>query len=85
VAGIRGDWQVQEAKSRLSELISEARTVGPQAITRHGKPMVVVMSIEDFEKMHEPQTTLVECLGALNIGDIEFERAPDTKFREIDF
>jgi len=30
------NWQVQEAKTRLSELIEEADKKGPQIITRHG-------------------------------------------------
>ncbi len=34
-------WQVQDAKTRLSEVIERART------TRHGKERAVVLSIED--------------------------------------
>lgn len=38
-------WQVQEAKSRLSELMDRALQEGPQVITRHGKPVVRVVAI----------------------------------------
>lgn len=38
-------WQVQEAKSRLSELMDRAVTEGPQIITRHGKPVVKVVAV----------------------------------------
>jgi antitoxin Phd len=41
-------WQVQEAKTRLSEVIERARTEGPQTITRHGAERAVVLSIEDY-------------------------------------
>jgi antitoxin Phd len=37
-------WQVQEAKSRLSELMDRAVKDGPQVITRHGKPVVKVVA-----------------------------------------
>ena len=42
-------WQVQDAKSRLAELISRAGEIGPQTITRHGKPVAVVISPEAAE------------------------------------
>jgi hypothetical protein len=32
-----GTWTVAEAKARLSELVEEARSKGPQTITRHGR------------------------------------------------
>ena len=49
-------WQVQDAKTRLSELIERARTEGPQTITRHGAERAVVLSIEDYRALeaHKP-------------------------------
>jgi prevent-host-death family protein len=41
-------WQVQEAKTRLSELIEEANTKGPQFITRHGSERAVILSVADY-------------------------------------
>jgi prevent-host-death family protein len=43
-------WQVQDAKTRISELIERARTEGPQTITRHGAERAVVLSIEDYRQ-----------------------------------
>ncbi|MDR3360262.1 MAG: type II toxin-antitoxin system prevent-host-death family antitoxin, partial [Bifidobacteriaceae bacterium] len=37
-------WQLQEAKSKLSQLVREAEN-GPQTITHHGRPSAVVISI----------------------------------------
>jgi prevent-host-death family protein len=37
-------WQLQEAKSRLSELVDDALHKGAQTITRHGRPVVMVVS-----------------------------------------
>ncbi len=39
-------WQVQEAKSRLSELLDRALTEGPQLITRHGRPVARVVAVD---------------------------------------
>ena len=37
-------WQLQEARSRFSELVSAALARGPQRVTRHGKAAVIVVS-----------------------------------------
>jgi len=37
-------WQVQEAKNRFSEMIEQVLSVGPQVITRHGRPVVRVVA-----------------------------------------
>jgi prevent-host-death family protein len=42
------NWQLQDAKNRLSELVNRALSEGPQTITRHGAPTVVVMDFKDF-------------------------------------
>jgi prevent-host-death family protein len=49
-------WQVQDAKTRLSEVIEEAHSKGPQIITRHGAERAVVLSIDDFRALtaHKP-------------------------------
>ena len=53
-------WQLQEAKSRLSELVNKAREEGPQIITRHGDEVAVLISYEDFNRMRISETNLVE-------------------------
>lgn len=44
-------WQLQDAKQRLSELVRQALEEGPQVVTKHGKDAVVVMSMEEFERL----------------------------------
>lgn len=44
-------WQLQEAKTKLSEVIERAIEDGPQTITRHGKPRAVVVSVEEYERL----------------------------------
>jgi prevent-host-death family protein len=43
-----GRWSVADAKARLSELMQQAREQ-PQTIERRGRPVVVVVSVEQFE------------------------------------
>jgi len=38
-------WQVQEAKSRFSELIGLSLVQGPQTITRHGRAVAQIVAI----------------------------------------
>jgi len=47
-------WQVQQAKSRLSELIEDAQTKGPQIITKHGSETAVVLSINEYKALKHP-------------------------------
>jgi antitoxin Phd len=42
-------WQVQEAKNRFSEVIERALHDGPQTVTRHGRPVVRVVAVEEVE------------------------------------
>ena len=44
-------WQLQEAKSRLSEVIVEAEKTGPQTITRRGVETAIVLSYKDYKKL----------------------------------
>lgn len=44
-------WQLQDAKARLSEVVKKATSEGPQEITVHGEPAVVVLSVEAFKKL----------------------------------
>jgi len=48
-------WQVQQAKTRLSELIADAQTKGPQIITKHGSKTAVVLSIGEYEALTTPE------------------------------
>jgi prevent-host-death family protein len=43
-------WQLQDAKARLSRLVKDAQTEGPQIITLRGEEVAVVQSVKDYEK-----------------------------------
>jgi prevent-host-death family protein len=72
---INGQWQVQDAKSKLSAVITAAEKRGPQSITRHGRPVAVVMSAKDFERLvKRPKSSLLEFLATSPLGDLDLDR-----------
>ncbi|MDY6832227.1 MAG: type II toxin-antitoxin system Phd/YefM family antitoxin [Thermodesulfobacteriota bacterium] len=52
-------WQLQEAKNKFSNLVDRARHVGPQVVTKHGRESVVIISIEDYQKLNRPASDLI--------------------------
>jgi antitoxin Phd len=55
-------WQLQEAKAKLSEVVKTAQSDGPQEISVHGAPAVVVISIADYEQLRRQRPSLVKFL-----------------------
>lgn len=51
-------WQLQEAKNKFSQLVEKAQHEGPQFVTRHGKEAVVVISVEEYQKIVKPKSNL---------------------------
>ena len=78
-------WQVQDAKTRLSELIEKAQAEGPQAITRHGHARAVLLSIDDYRTLTGTHPDFKSwLLGGPKLDDFPVERTKDTG-REIEF
>jgi len=79
------EWQLQEAKNRLSRLVEEARRGKPQTITLRGAPAVVVVSIEKYQELMRPYSPLSEFFRTSPLHGVGFdlERSRDTG-REID-
>jgi len=76
-------WQVQEAKMRLSQVIDDAQSKGPQLITRHGADRAVVLSIDDFRSLTANKPDLrTYLLGGPKVDDFEIPSDSDTG-REI--
>jgi antitoxin Phd len=46
-------WQLQDAKSRFSELIDDTLEKGPQVVTRRGIDTAVVVSVEEWKKLKD--------------------------------
>ncbi|HET6546631.1 MAG TPA: type II toxin-antitoxin system Phd/YefM family antitoxin [Rhodanobacteraceae bacterium] len=52
------NWQLQEAKNRLSEVVKAAKTKGPQVITVRGKEEVAVVSIAELRRLRKQDVPL---------------------------
>ena len=48
-------WSVQDAKNRFSEVVEAARRK-PQTVTKHGKPAVVVVAADEYERLRAPRS-----------------------------
>lgn len=72
------NWTVAGAKARLSEVIARAQSA-PQTITRNGKPSVVVVSAEEWQRRTVRKGTLAEFLmdSPLRGTDLDVERQRD--------
>ena len=51
-------WQLQEAKSRFSEVVNEAIEHGPQIVSRHGEEVVVILAYAEYKEMQKAQLPL---------------------------
>jgi antitoxin Phd len=83
----KASWSIQDAKNRFSEVVEAARRK-PQTVTKHGKPAVVVVSADEYERLcklqHFKAPSFAELLLAMPQGDVEFERI-QTQPRDLDF
>lgn len=72
------NWTVAGAKAKLSEVMERAQ-LAPQTITRNGKPSVVVVSAEEWQKKTARRGSLAEFLLAspLRGADLDVERQGD--------
>lgn len=69
-------WQLQDAKSKFSELVERARSQGVQIVTRRGKKTVAVVPYEEYEKLTHQSGSLSQFLlsSPLPGSHIQIER-----------
>lgn len=70
-------WQMQEAKSRLSEVVKDAEREGPQEITVHGRSVAVVLSRADYDRLAGTGESLVAFMRRSPLAgaeDLDFPR-----------
>lgn len=70
-------WQMQEAKARLSEVVTGAEREGPQEITLHGRAVAVVLSRAEYDRLAGTGESLVDFMRRSPLygqEDIDFPR-----------
>ncbi|TXH70774.1 MAG: type II toxin-antitoxin system Phd/YefM family antitoxin [Thiothrix sp.] len=72
-------WQLQDAKTKFSQLVDSAMHHKPQFVTKHGNNAVVIISFEEYIKLTKPKDDLVTFLrnSPLSENDFEFTRNKD--------
>jgi antitoxin Phd len=78
-------WQLQDAKSKFSELVERTLAQGVQIVTRHGKKAVVVMSFEDYQRLTRQPERLSQFLlhSPLAGSELSIQRSPEQP-RDLD-
>ena len=77
---MRSEWQLQEAKGNLSQLIKRAANGDAQTVTVHGKPTAVVVSAEEYARLTRRRGKLSTALLRPDLAgeDLDFSRSRDT-------
>jgi len=66
-------WQLQDAKSKFSQLVESAMHDSPQFVTKHGSNAVVVLSFEEYKKMIKPEKDLISFFQDAPFDDFELD------------
>lgn len=74
-----GIWTVAQAKAKLSEVIENARTRGPQTITRNGRRTAVIVDAEEWERKSQRSGSLADFFKAspLRGSGLKAQRSKD--------
>ncbi len=72
------DWPLQDAKNRFSAVVDAALAGAPQRVTRRGRPAVVVLAVDEYERLRDIEKanapTFAELLLDIPSDGHEFER-----------
>ncbi|HEY0606465.1 MAG TPA: type II toxin-antitoxin system Phd/YefM family antitoxin [Herpetosiphonaceae bacterium] len=71
-------WQLQEAKNKLSEVVDEALSHGPQVITKRGVETAIVLSYADYRKLLLNQQKLSDFFLESPLVGVDLDLSRDT-------
>ena len=71
-------WQLQEAKSKFSEVMKRALSEGLQVITVRGEPVAVLISRTEYARLMHPKPGFVEFMRRSLLAwlTLDIERQP---------
>ena len=83
---MKASWALQDAKNKFSEVVDMTLRDGPQIVTRHGTPVVVIMAMKDYEKRERPQGSFLQFLRDSPLYGLELDisRDPNDTGREVE-
>lgn len=72
------DWSLQDARNRFSAVVDAALGGAPQRVTRQGRPAVVVLAADEYERLRRLEKANAPTLAGLLLDipqdDQDFER-----------
>ncbi|MBI4754522.1 MAG: type II toxin-antitoxin system Phd/YefM family antitoxin [Betaproteobacteria bacterium] len=84
----RSEWSLQDAKNSFSAVVEAACHGRPQRVSKRGKPAVVVLAAEEYERLVRRDRGAAPSLASLLLSmpqdDGEFVRA-DLRLRDPGF
>jgi prevent-host-death family protein len=72
-----GQWRLQDAKARFSELVRRVHSEGPQRVTVHGRDEVVIISGDEFRRLKGDLTGEALIAAMQASPDCEFDLEPE--------
>lgn len=75
-----GTWKLEDAKARFSEVVRRAQSEGPQRVTVRGREAVVVMSVDELDRLmpkDADKPAFVPFLESLGLDGLDLEREID--------
>jgi prevent-host-death family protein len=73
-------WNLEDAKARFSELVRLARSEGPQRVTVRGQDAVMVIAVEDMQRLLPPApdaVPFVAFMESLAVDGLDLTRDRD--------
>ena len=66
-------WTLQDAKAHFSRLVNDALKGHPQRVTRRGEDAVVVVSASEYDRLTQPEESLIAFFARSPHRDIDIE------------
>lgn len=78
-------WQFQDAGNKFSSLVEQAQLCEPQFVTRYGREVAVVLSIEEYNRITGSDTSLLNFFHNSPLAGIHtnFERTKDMEISGV--
>ena len=79
-------WKLGEAKARFNEVVRLAASGQPQRVTVHGRDTVVVVGVDEFDRLRAPkEASLHELLSRSPLNRLDFGgESVRSPVREVD-
>ncbi len=68
------DWQLNDAEQHFGAVVHEALHAGPQTVTRHGQPVVVVVAADTWRRLSPAAAGLKALLRMAPLDGLDLAR-----------